>query len=83
MIRWLVCVTLVAGTMAVATDSAEAVDFGRRSRASYSSRSYPSRQTTGRSSHVIRGVSPMRVHVSPARYRYLKTFYPTLVRDAR
>ncbi|WP_425396345.1 hypothetical protein [Aeoliella sp.] len=83
MLRWIVCLGLLAGTMAVTMDSADARLFGRRTRSSYSSPSKTYRSTPRRGGYVVRGASPIPMHVSPARYRYLKTFYPNMVRDAR
>lgn len=81
MLRFSLCFLMVFGASFVPADSAEAGIFGRR-RSSRTYYSQPSRVSRGRG-YSVRGVSPIPMRVSSARYRYLKTFYPTLVRDSR
>lgn len=93
MLRLFACGLLAIGSMGVIAESTEAGIFGRHGRPArtYNSRSYTPRSynyrapSSSRSSgpYVVRGQSPIPVHVSPARYRYLKTFYPNQVRDVR
>lgn len=93
MIRFIACIMLAMGSFTIVADSAEAGIFGRRSRPArtYSTRGYNTRNYSARSynlssrsgPYVVRGQSPIPMHVSPARYRYLKTFYPNQVRDVR
>lgn len=86
----LIAAVLVGGMSVVAADSADARLFNQRSRPARTTYSQPYRSNSYRSSsyrssgpYVVRGPSPIPIHVSPARYRYLKTFYPNMVRDVR
>ena len=79
--RLALCCLLIGALFLATAADADARIFGRKR----FSRSYTNhRPTVSRSrGYVVRGPSPFRIHVSPARYRYLKTFYPTMVRRVR
>lgn len=81
----LIAAVLVGGMCVVVADSADARLFNRRAQPARTTYSQPNRGTSyrGGGPYVVRGPSPIPIHVSPARYRYLKTFYPNMVRDVR
>lgn len=86
LLRLTLCFVMVLGGFLIAAESSDAAVFGRCGRASRNYYSRPSRPTQSYRNtrgYAVRGPSPLTIRVSPARYRYLKTFYPNQVRTVR